>query len=445
MKQRVCLFFLLLCFLFHMNIFAQWRFGGRVNLPDYHYSFLATNPQGNLLAVTFNTSREHDAELPALLIRNPTSSRPEVIELSRETFSFLRGYSGVACDDFGNYYVSSDNGISETSFIRKYLPDGTPDNSFGSAGRIRPGLRVLGIDVVSNYLFAAVEWGIIHIYNINDGSFVAQIRSNDAVGLYIRDISVEPTTMDIYGIVQGGVVVWQGGSPWNPGGYSFRIVTEQQIDEPRSGEGILFDPVERRVIISPRSEPTLQFVNSNGLSSGIVLRGLRPGAAFCDSALSYDSRTLFISDMSLQSIYYMQRPLEDSSIVDASVSTTEDVPEITPPSTPLQPLRWYTSYNDALKISRQQNKPMVLYFGKRDLPQGRKVEQEVLISDAFNYYAQGFIPIRIDADRDPMLGIRLGVYRLPTILVADARGDILGRFVYNIDKEQLFRTLRAAQ
>lgn len=445
MKNRTWIVFLLLVFIFHLNTFAQWRFGGTVNLPEYNYTFLATNPQGNLLAVTFNTSREHEAELPALLIRNPTSSNPQVIELSRETFDSQRGYSGVACDEAGNYYVSSDTGEAATSFIRKYLPDGTPDSRFGSNGRIQPGSRVMGIDIASDYLFAAVAWGVIHIYDINDGSLVARIRSHNAVGLFIRDVSVDPTSMDIYGVAQGSVVVWHGGSPWNPENYSFRVVTEQQVDTPISGEGILFDPVGRSAIISPRTDPSLEFVYSNGISSGIAIRGLQSGALFCDSALSFDSRTLFISDMALRSIYYLQRPLEDTSIVDASVSRTEEVPEMPPPSTSQQPLRWYTSYNEALQISRQDNIPMVLYFGRKDIAQVQKIEQGLLKTDEFIRHAQGFIPVHIDVKRDPMLSIRLGVYRVPTILVVDSRGDVLGRFVYDIDEAQLFRTLRAAK
>jgi hypothetical protein len=50
--------------------------------PSFNYAFLATTSAGDLLAGTYNRS-DAPRELPAILIRNPTSPNPQVQELCR--------------------------------------------------------------------------------------------------------------------------------------------------------------------------------------------------------------------------------------------------------------------------------------------------------------------------------------------------------------------------
>ena len=175
---------------------ANWQSAGALNIPKHSYSFLSAGPSGDLLAVTFNNSPANTApvNLPALLIRNPTTANPQVIELSKTMFESQRGYSGVAADDKGAFYVSGDTGNASTCFIKKFDMNGNPAEQFGRNGTVRPNRRVLGIEVMGNYVFALVDWGEAIVFDATTGVTVGNVpKSNPS--MFVRDIAIDPESM----------------------------------------------------------------------------------------------------------------------------------------------------------------------------------------------------------------------------------------------------------
>lgn len=425
---------------------GEWEPVGMLPLPKYNYSYLAATPNGDLLAATFNVDQQGAAakRMPALLIRHPLGARPEVIELCSATFEAQRGYGGIACDAMGNFYISGDTGNPETCFVKKFLPDGSPDLRFGAQGELKPRRRCLGLDVVDSYLFLAVDWGQIGILDARTGAYLGAVPAAPGT-VYLRDIAVDPASLRIYGVAAGTVVTWESGAPWNPGLYTFRALASAQ-GRVRAGEGITFDPVDMAALITPVPGNTLLRVWPDGRTWASRLNSPSPDAPLADICLSFDGATLFVSDFNLRGIHVMRR--QEAALL-ASVSSAAAVAEpggadVRPAPTTEQvtPVEWKRSYYEVLEDSRRQGKPMIVYFRRGDVKLCEEFEKNVLLTPTFNALAQPFTCVFEDVNSNTLLAYRFGVFRVPHIVILDGRGETAGRFTGTIDPAQLARQIQ---
>ena len=437
-----------LCLLNYLALGDQWAPGIRLNIPQYPYGFLTASPSGDLLITTINTTTQ-PREIPALLIKNPTTAQPTVIELCKVGFQSQRGFGGIACDQEGYFYLSGDTGDRATCFVQKYTPSGQVDSRFGVNGTIKPQRRCLGLDVVGKYLLLAVDWGEILIFESPTGIQTGIIK-RPSIDYFVRDISIDPTTMNIFGVARGGIVVWHGGSPWEPNKYTF----DEWMPAPaagivRAGEGISFDPIKRAALITPAPGNTLFEVSGKGSVNQAVISIVASNKHLADSCLSFDGNTLFVTDIISHSIYTMTRVLtnESTTITPTYVMSTTTVKPI---PTPLQQtaekiprVEWHRSYLQAVEQARRQQRPMIVYFRKNGFPKCIDVENNILLTDEFNRIAQNYVCVFEDVAYNTLTAYRLGVYRVPHIQVQDAQGNIIGRIVFNINRDNLFKIIPA--
>ncbi len=425
-----------------VNAQSQWQAAGSLNVPEYNYCFLAVSRTGDLMAATFysNDATAPPSKIPAFLIKNATSQSPQLIELCNIEFPTQRGYSGLACDDTGSFYLSGDTGVASTCFVKKFKSDGSPDISFGTNGEIRPNKRCLGLDVVGEYLFLAVDWGKILIYNSKTGQVLDSLPPAKP-SVFLRDIAIDPSSLRIYGVAAGSVVIWEGGSPTSASNYTFKVLT-QKSGEVRSSEGISFDPISRSGIISPIPGNVLLAVKNDGTVNKSAVISDDPAAHYCDSAISFDGSTIFISDIITKKIHVMKRTFNET--------TAEIKPDLKPPiqmssSASLKDIVWNKSYTQVMDKARSENSPMVVYFRKSGFAKCEEFEKNVLLSENFKSHAQRFICVFEDIGANPILGSRFGVFRTPYIAIIDSKGDIIARYIYNINPETLYSSMDAAK
>ena len=421
---------------------AQWTPAGTLGIPKHPYSFLAATPKGDLLAATFNNNAAGDPpkEMPALLIRNP-DTKPEAVVLCAESFESARGYGGLACGPDGSFYVSGDTGKDDTCFVKKFLPTGQPDTTFGRNGEIRPKKRTLGMDMIGDSLLVAVNWGKIDVMNAKTGVLTGQITPGPS-SLFLRDVAIDPKSMRVFGVAKGSVVTWggSGAAPWTPGVYQFRKLTPE-VGELRSGEGISMDPINRTVLITPIPGNKLLEIYGSGRVVTSVVSSAAPNAHLADSSMSFDGTRIYVSEMLARQIHVLRRTLkEGANNTPAAAGVVAAAPEV-PGAAPAAKVTWNPSYEAIVKQARSEGKPMVVYFRNARVPKALSFEKETLLTDGFNRRAEGFVCVFEDVAKSGLIAYRFGVTRVPAIYILDKDGNTVLETQFNINRDQLFATM----
>ena len=99
-----------------------------------------------------------------------------------------------------------------------------------------------------------------------------------------------------------------------------------------------------------------------------------------------------------------------------------DVPP--PPSS----IEWRTDLASALLEAQRTDKAVLVDFSADWCPPCIVMKHDVWPDDAVeNTVSQSYVPLLIDVDRDSTVAGRYGVHGIPTILVLDAKGQVLRR------------------
>jgi thioredoxin-like negative regulator of GroEL len=91
-------------------------------------------------------------------------------------------------------------------------------------------------------------------------------------------------------------------------------------------------------------------------------------------------------------------------------------------------IKWQTDLNAAHRLSLQTNKPMLFVFGADWCTWCKKLEKSTLTDrELVAYINSHYVPIHIDADRDPRVVEILEAESLPCAVVLSPNADLLGR------------------
>jgi thioredoxin-related protein len=91
-------------------------------------------------------------------------------------------------------------------------------------------------------------------------------------------------------------------------------------------------------------------------------------------------------------------------------------------------IKWQTDLRAAHRLSQQTNKPMLFVFGADWCTWCKKLEKTTLTDqELVTYINANFVPIHIDADRDPRVVKILEAEGLPCAVVLSPNADLLGR------------------
>ena len=106
--------------------------------------------------------------------------------------------------------------------------------------------------------------------------------------------------------------------------------------------------------------------------------------------------------------------------------SAEPIQAGTPHSLPNPQLWWKGTMDSALVASREQKKPLFIYWGAVWCPPCNEVKKEIFSHEKFPEVMTGFIPVALDGDSDQaqVWGERLGTTGYPTLLVLDENEQI---------------------
>jgi thioredoxin-related protein len=104
---------------------------------------------------------------------------------------------------------------------------------------------------------------------------------------------------------------------------------------------------------------------------------------------------------------------------------------------------WYANIERASSIAQETNKPMVLDFQADWCAACKVMEKDVYVDGRVIDAARGFVPVRIDFDRNPAIAHKYNVTALPTLVFTDSYGDELVRWHGFIDARPLAEVMRS--
>jgi DNA-binding beta-propeller fold protein YncE len=433
----------------------DWKYVKSIQIPrPYVPIFAAVTPSGDCVVATFNNIRaDQPVALPVIYIHKPLSETPGFYVVCTNSFAALRGYSGVAVDSAGNYYVAADTG-AEDSWIRKFRPDGKPDTSFGTNGEIRPMRRVLGLDLTGTYLFTTFNFGELACYDARTGKLVGRLPAPPKGAPPIRDVALDPTRETIYGVANGAAWAWRGGKFNNLSGYKLERVTADTLQNPKAGEGVYFDAFGDRLLMPVSDLAALFAIDAKGNVSRSEIAGAQGVVQSpADAVLLADGETLFITDMKAGPsgeclIHVMKRmspvtksagadevtlpSLADSGLLKAAAPAGQAA--AAPSATAGAPagVEWRTSFNAAFEEARRTRKPVLLYGRTAAARRCQELESGFLKSPEFIKAAAQVVPFFFDVTSDAKLAQQLGIFRVPYIAIYRPDGERiemwLGRF-----------------
>jgi thioredoxin-related protein/outer membrane protein assembly factor BamD (BamD/ComL family) len=91
-------------------------------------------------------------------------------------------------------------------------------------------------------------------------------------------------------------------------------------------------------------------------------------------------------------------------------------------------VQWRTDYNTARKEAEKKGLPLVLDFGTENCFYCRKLDETTFRDPAVvKTLNEKFVPLKIDADREPALTQSLRIHLYPTLVLAAPDGKILGK------------------
>ncbi len=422
---------------------AEWEYVKSVQIPRPYVPILAAvTPTGDCVVATFNNTRdEQPVELPVIYIHKPLTNTPSFYIVCKNKFPALRGYSGVAVDSAGCYYVSADTG-GQDSWIRKFLPNGKPDPQFGVNGEVRPGRRVLGLDIAGNYLFTTFGFAELACYDARTGQLIGRVVPPEKNAPPIHDIAVDTTRELIFGVANGAAWVWRGGKFSNLAGYRLERLSEDLLKEPKVGEGVYFDAFGKQLLMAVGETTALYAADLEGkLSKSEITGGGGLVQAPADVVLLTDGETVFMPDKrpgpSGECLLHVMKRAK--AVTRAAGDQEATLPSLAAagllrPASTSQPqpspvaiegsgVAWRSSFEAARDESKKVNKPIFLYARTSVAKPCQDLEANFLKSTDFAQVAAKVIPVFFDVTTDPKLAQQLGIFRVPFMALYRPDGE----------------------
>jgi thiol:disulfide interchange protein len=92
--------------------------------------------------------------------------------------------------------------------------------------------------------------------------------------------------------------------------------------------------------------------------------------------------------------------------------------------TPAEVVPWRDNFAAAQSEARAANKPILLYFTAQWCEPCQFMRRNVWTNTLVAEALKGYIPVRVDIDRDPATGIAFHVGPIPTFLILDRSGQV---------------------
>ncbi|MFH1562700.1 MAG: thioredoxin family protein [Nitrospirota bacterium] len=92
-------------------------------------------------------------------------------------------------------------------------------------------------------------------------------------------------------------------------------------------------------------------------------------------------------------------------------------------------IKWYFSFEEGLKASKEEGKPLMVDFEASWCGWCKKLDETTYKDTQVIALSKKFIPVKVDCDTDRVTPQKYGVRGLPTIIFMDSAGQILHQIV----------------
>lgn len=103
---------------------------------------------------------------------------------------------------------------------------------------------------------------------------------------------------------------------------------------------------------------------------------------------------------------------------------------------------WETSYDNALKIARATNKPIIIDFWASWCGPCKKMDSDVWNDEGIQIELQNFVSLKLDIDYENKIASKYNVRGIPNIVIIDGWGNILYHSVGYKDKSKTSKLLK---
>jgi len=105
-------------------------------------------------------------------------------------------------------------------------------------------------------------------------------------------------------------------------------------------------------------------------------------------------------------------------------------------------VRWASNLDDAKRIAASRNQLVLIHFWADNCPPCRRLDANVFSQDSFSAdVAKDYVPVKVNANRDPKLAQQYGVDRWPQDVIVTPSGQVVYRMISPQDQAKYTNVL----
>lgn len=107
-------------------------------------------------------------------------------------------------------------------------------------------------------------------------------------------------------------------------------------------------------------------------------------------------------------------------------------------------IEWKTDYHEAIKLAKEQNKPVIIDFFATWCGPCRRMDEQVYTDPEVVKAMQSFVVIKIDIDTDRKTTMAYGVQSIPRTVILNVHGEMIGDRVGSMPSDEYLAFLKDA-
>ncbi len=107
-------------------------------------------------------------------------------------------------------------------------------------------------------------------------------------------------------------------------------------------------------------------------------------------------------------------------------------------------IEWQTDYHEAIKLAKEQNKPLLIDFFATWCGPCRMMDEQVYTDPEVVKSTSGYVTVKVDIDADEKTAMAYGVHSIPRNVVLNIHGEMIGDRLGFMESEEYITYLKDA-